>query len=180
MKRIAIDMDEVMADFTTKHLTLYNRDFGEALTKEDLLGTRLWTLRPDLAKKLFEYVYDPTFFQDLDVMEGSQEVIKELSEHYEIFIATAAMEVPTSFAAKYKWLKEHFPFLSDMNFVFCGNKSIINADYLIDDNVKNFKDFSGQGILFTSEHNINETGYVRVNNWHEVRDYFLDKRNGEK
>jgi len=57
--------------------------------------------------------------------------------------------------------------------VFCGNKSIINADYLIDDHVRNIKQFSGQGILFTAPHNINETGYVRVNNWQEVKNYFL-------
>ena len=85
------------------------------------------------------YLTEPTFFRDLAVMKDSQEVIKELSEYYEIFITTAAMEFPTSFTAKYEWLKEHFSFLNDMNFVFCGDKSIINADYLIDDNVRHFK-----------------------------------------
>lgn len=28
-------------------------------------------------------------------------------------------------------------------------------------------------ILFTAPHNVNESGYVRVNNWYEVGDYFL-------
>ncbi|WP_338021727.1 5' nucleotidase, NT5C type [Bacillus pakistanensis] len=34
--------------------------------------------------------------------------------------------------------------------MFCGDKSIILADYLINDNVKNFKRFNGKGILFTA------------------------------
>ncbi|WP_152392954.1 5' nucleotidase, NT5C type [Paenibacillus guangzhouensis] len=173
MKRIAIDMDEVIADFIPKHLQVFNRDYHENLTVNDLMGTRLRVLRPQFHNEITAYLNDPTFFRDLEVMKDSQEVIKQLSEQFEVFITTAAMEVPSSFTAKYEWLNEHFPFLDDMNFVFCGDKSIINADYLIDDHVKHFQRFRGQGILFTSPHNINETGYVRVNNWLEVREYFL-------
>lgn len=119
------------------------------------------------------YLKDPTFFRDLEVMQGSQQVIKELTGHYEVFITTNAMEFPTSFTAKYEWLKEHFGFLNEMNFVFCGHKSILNADYLIDDNVRHFKHFNGQGILFSAPHNSKETGYERVNNWQEVKRFFL-------
>jgi 5'(3')-deoxyribonucleotidase len=173
LKRIAIDMDEVIADFHKKHLNLYNTEFNEQLTVSDLAGTRLWKLRPHAADEILSYVDDSTFFRDLEVMEGSQEVIKELSESFEIFITTAAMEHPNSFKAKYEWLREHFPFLSDMQFVFCGDKSIIHADYLIDDSPRHFKGFKGEGILFSAPHNKNETRYLRVNDWGEVRAYFL-------
>ncbi|TYP73339.1 5' nucleotidase, NT5C type [Paenibacillus methanolicus] len=172
MKRIAIDMDEVIADFNTKHLSVFNRDYKENLTVRDLMGTRLRELRPQWKQEILAYLNDPLFFRDLDVMKDSQTVIKELSERYEIFITTAAMEFPSSFAAKYEWLKEHFPFIPEMNFVFCGDKSIIRADYLIDDNARHFQRFNGQGILFSAPHNLNETGYVRVENWLEVRAYF--------
>ncbi|MFC5529008.1 5' nucleotidase, NT5C type [Cohnella yongneupensis] len=172
MQRIAIDMDEVIAEFSTKHLELFNRTFNEQVTMEELHGKKLRDLRPELAHEIFELILMPDFFRDLNPIPHSQEVIKELSESYEIFIATAAMEVPTSFTAKYEWLKEHFGFLNEMNFVFCGDKSIIRADYLIDDNTRHFKGFEGQSILFTANHNKNETGYVRVNDWLEVRDYF--------
>ncbi|EFM12146.1 5'(3')-deoxyribonucleotidase [Paenibacillus curdlanolyticus YK9] len=173
MKRIAIDMDEVIADFNTKHLRLFNEQYNEQLTVHDLQGTRLRLLRPHLKNEIIGYLKDPSFFRDLDVMANSQEVIKQLSEQYEIYITTAAMEYPTSFAAKYEWLKEHFSFLSDMNFVFCGDKSIIRADYLIDDNVRHFEHFAGQGILFHAPHNVNEHAEIRVHNWLEIRDYFL-------
>ena len=134
MKRIAIDMDEVIVDFISKHLKLFNQNYNENISVEQLKGTRLRLLRPHLKNEIMNYLKDPSFFRDLEVMKDSQDVIRKLSEHYEIFITTAAMEFPTSFTAKYEWLKEHFNFLSEMNFVFCGDKSIINADYLIDDN----------------------------------------------
>lgn len=173
MKRIAIDMDEVIADFIPRHLQLYNEEHNESLTLEDLKGQKLRLIRPQHIEKIIGYLQDPTFFRHLEVIEDSQEVIKELSEQYEIFITTAAMEFPTSFAAKYEWLKEHFSFLNDLNFVFCGDKSIIHADFLIDDSPRHFKRFTGQGILYTAPHNIFETNYVRVNNWQEVREFFL-------
>jgi len=172
MKRIAIDMDEVMADFTTKFLKQFNEQCGDNLTAEQLHGFKLRELRPEKLPEIKRILSDPHYFRDLAVMPHSQEVVRELSERYEIFITTAAMEFPSSFTAKYEWLKEHFDFLHDLNFVFCGDKSIINADYLIDDNVKNFKGFVGQGLLFTSYHNVNETGYVRVKDWLEVREFF--------
>lgn len=176
MKRIAIDMDEVIADAVDKHLKLYNRDFNDNIMLSDLQGKKLRDIRPHRENNILEYFTDPTFFSDLKVIDDSQEVIRELSDTYEIFITTAAMEVPASFTAKYEWLKQHFPFIPDMNFVFCGDKSIIHADYLIDDHSRHFKRFIGQGILYTAPHNIHETGYVRVNNWKEVREYFFSQR----
>lgn len=173
MQRIAIDMDEVIADFNPKHLRVFNQDYQENLTVDDLMGTRLRELRPQYRNEILGYLKDPAFFRDLEVMKDSREVIQQLCERFEVFITTAAMEFPSSFTAKYEWLKEHFPFLNEMNFVFCGDKSIIHADYLIDDNARHFQGFKGQGILFTAPHNINETGYVRVNNWLEVQEYFL-------
>ncbi|WP_112180516.1 MULTISPECIES: 5'-3'-deoxyribonucleotidase [Paraliobacillus] len=176
MKRIAIDMDEVIADALSKHVSLYNQKYNEHITSKDLNGTNLTDLRPELKEEIDRLIADPLFFRDLGIIKDSVKVIRELMEHYQVFIVTAAMEFPPSFNAKYEWLKEHFGFLNDLNFVFCGDKSIINADYLIDDNVRHFKHFIGQGIVFTSPHNINETGYVRVSNWKEVREYFLENK----
>lgn len=166
-------MDEVIADFIPKQLRLFNEEFHESLTVDDLHGKKLKELRPQFEESINNYLRDPSFFRDLKVMEHSQKVIKELNEYFEIFITTAAMEFPPSFTAKYEWLKEHFPFLNDLNFVFCGDKSIVLADYLIDDNARHFKKFTGKGIIFTSPHNVNVTGYDRVNNWLEVKKYFI-------
>jgi 5'(3')-deoxyribonucleotidase len=106
-------------------------------------------------------------------MPESQRVLQRLHMNYEVFIATAAMEVPTSFQAKYRWLAKHFPFIPASHIVYCGDKSILRADYLIDDNPRQLRRFSGEGILYSAQHNLNVTGFSRVKDWLEVEAMFL-------
>ena len=173
-ERIAIDMDEVIADFLSKHLALYNAEFGESLTADDLRGKKLRELVVEERRARLEtFLTADDFFGDLGVVDGSQQVISDLTRHYEVFVTTAAMEYPTSFAAKFRWLEEHFPFVPASNIVFCGDKGIIAADYLIVDNARHFARFRGEGILFTAPHNVGENRYLRVNGWQDVREMFL-------
>ena len=55
-------------------------------------------------------------------MTGSQEALLELSRQHDIFITSAAMEVPSSFADKFAWLDRNFPFIPPSQIVFCGDK----------------------------------------------------------
>lgn len=174
MPRIAIDMDEVIADALEEYLSRYNADFRQKLRKQDLLGKRLADLVPSKYwPRLDAYFDDESFFRNLKVMEDSQEVIRELSAHYDIYIVTAAMEIPCSFVPKFEWLRRHFPFIPPDNYVFCGNKGVIATDFLIDDSVYQLERFRGQGIIYTSPRNINERRFPRVNNWNDVREMFL-------
>ena len=167
-------MDEVVADTLGELLLRYNRDFGTAHEKPDLVGRRFWEMVPkEHRPRIFEYFVDGEIFADLPVFEDSPEVIQELQTRYEVFVTTAAMEVPSSFNAKFRWLKRHFPFIPASHIVFCGDKSVLAVDYLIDDNVKHFERLQGEGIVFTAPHNVDEARYRRVSNWGEVRGMFL-------
>jgi len=176
-KRICVDMDEVMADAVAEHLIRYNRDHNVNLTKEDLRGKRFWQVVPERHHAILDdYLRAEDFFEDLDVMPDAPRVLAELQRHFEIFIASAAMEVPTSFNAKYRWLERHFPFIPHTHIVFCGDKSILLADYLIDDNPRQLEHFSGTGILYDAPHNANITGYTRVRSWLEIESLFLHQK----
>ena len=110
------------------------RTFDEAVTPDDLAGKGLWEVAPlDRQQQLRAFLDAEDFFEDLPLMPGAQEVLKDLSARFEIFIATQAMTVPNSLGPKYRWLQRHFPFIPPTHYVFCGNKSILRADYLIDD-----------------------------------------------
>lgn len=171
--RIAVDMDEVIADPLSKFIRLYNRDYGVPLDLQILPGNEVYHHVPEHAKmKLYEYINEKGFFRDLEVIPDSIEVLKQLQEKYEVFIVSAAMEFPNSLPDKLEWLTEHFPFISWQNIIFCGNK-IVNVDILIDDRIKNFKDFEGRKLLFSSPHNLLLTDYERVNNWKEVAEKLL-------
>lgn len=106
-------------------------------------------------------------------MPHAQEVVKKLTEQYDVYIATAAMDVPTSFHDKYEWLLEFFPFLDPQQFVFCGRKNVVKTDYLIDDNPRQLQIFEGEPIIFTASHNVSEERFKRVNGWKDVEAFFL-------
>ena len=173
MPRICVDMDEVMADTLAEHLRRYNLAFDEELTPGDLAGKGLWEHAPqDRQQQLRAFLDAEDFFEVLALMPGAQEVLEQLAARFEIFIATQAMAVPNSLGPKYRWLQRHFPFIPPHNYVFCGSKAILRADYLIDDQPRNLLRFEGQGLLYSAPHNLAATGFVRVNNWQEVADYF--------
>lgn len=167
-------MDEVMADALSEHLLRYNRHYGEQITQADLTGKWIWdVISLDRHAVLDAYMRSEDFFEVMAVMPESQRVIRRLQMNYEVFIATAAMEVPTSFQQKYRWLAKHFPFIPASHIVYCGDKGILRADYLIDDNPKQLRRFTGEGILYSSPHNAGVKGYRRVNDWLEVEAMFL-------
>ena len=173
MPRICVDMDEVMADTLAEHLRRYNLTFDEEVTPGDLAGKGLWEIAPlDRQQQLRAFLDAEDFFEDLALMPGAQQVLERLSTRFEIFIATQAMAVPNSLGPKDRWLQRHFPFIPPSHYVFCGSKSILRADYLIDDQPRNLLRFEGQGLLYSAPHNLADTGFLRVNNWQEVAQYF--------
>lgn len=171
--RILIDMDDVIADTIERFLQWYERDFGKHYTKADLHGTKLYTLVPEEQRSIVkEYPFRKGFFKDLPVIENSIEVIKELNNRFDVYIASAAMEFPNSLPEKYEWLDEHFPFIHWKRRIFCGDKSVLKGDMLIDDHGFNLSVFDGRRIMFTASHNATETKYERLDNWLEAEKLF--------
>ena len=172
--RVAVDMDEVLADSLGKHLRAYNAAFGVGVTAADLAGRHLEDSVPAAHTAAVQALMEePGFFRDLEVIPGSQQALRALQGRYEVFVASAAMEVPTSFADKYAWLRERFPFVPPSHIVFCGDKAVLDADYLVDDTPRHFNRFGGTPILFDAPHNRAETRYRRAAGWAEVERLLL-------
>jgi 5'(3')-deoxyribonucleotidase len=172
-QRIAVDMDDVIADTTQKRIDDYNDVFSRRLSKADFSGKRFVEGIPEEHRPWAEVqIREPDIFIDLPVITDSQEVLQHLSQDFDILIATAAMEIPTSFNAKFAWLERHFPFLDPHYFIFCGYKSIVKADFLIDDSPSQLELFSGTGVLYSQPKNIHEQRFSRVDSWQAVREYF--------
>jgi 5'(3')-deoxyribonucleotidase len=166
--RIAIDMDEVIADPLTKFIQIYRQEHGFIFTDEEMYGKEFRELLPpELSHTLREYINRKGFFRDLELIPGSREVVQQLCQKYDVFIVSAATEFPNSLEDKLHWLADHFPFISWTNIIFCGYK-IVKTDIMIDDRIRNFIGFDGRKLLFTSPHNVGITDYERVNTWDEV------------
>lgn len=170
-KTIGIDMDGVLADIEVQFMRYYEEEFGVMVPREERLGVLESEGFPDKTA-IKRYIYQPGFFRTIPVMEGAVEAVKALMEDYEIYIVSAATEFPLSLAEKLEWLNEHFPFISWTHTIFCGDKSIIATDYLIDDHCKNLDFCKGKAIMFNASHNVYQTHHERVMNWTEVLDLF--------
>jgi len=171
---IFVDMDEVIADTYGAHIEIYNTEFNQQLNTQICLGCEVWQKVPkEHQESIRLHATRQGFFRDLNPIKDSQEVLKELSEKHEVYIASAAMQFPNSLEEKSNWLDEYFPFIPWKKRILCGDKHILSGDVLIDDRSYNLKHFDGRSILFTSPHNINSNGYERANSWFEIAEKLL-------
>lgn len=169
-----VDMDEVIADTYNAHIERYNRDFNETLTEAMCMGREVWQCVPEERQEsIRKHATLEGFFIDLKPIKDSQQVLKELSHKYEVYIASAAMQFPNSLIEKSDWLDEHFSFIHWKKRILCGDKHILHGDVLIDDRVVNLETFKGRSIMFTSPHNVRTNGYERANTWLDLADMLL-------
>ena len=172
---IAVDMDGVLADTETHFIKYYEAESGEKVDRESLLGVPESHAFNDKTA-VHRYVHTAGFFRTLPLISGGVSAVKTLMEHFDLYIVSAAMEFPLSLYEKKQWLEEYFPFVSWKNIVFCGDKSIIKTDYLIDDHLKNLDSFTGVPLMFTASHNVYYSQHQRLNNWEEILEYFESVR----
>jgi 5'(3')-deoxyribonucleotidase len=176
MKRIAIDMDDVLAKTTYVIIDKINEIISSSYTYDELLnGSESLKLEfYGHYTKHNTFLWEPGFFENIPVNEDAVRVVQKLQEQYEIFIVSAATEFPNSLKEKLHWMEKHFPFITWRHIVFCGHKHMIQADYLIDDHEKNLHTFTGTPLLFTAPHNLHIHDFKRVNNWLEVEKLLLE------
>jgi 5'(3')-deoxyribonucleotidase len=168
--RLAIDMDEVIADAHGALVAWQAATHG--YTETELLALPLDSaVSVEHLDAMETYLMQGNAFRDFAVMPGAQQAVKRLMSKFEIFIVTAAMEYPSSCAFKFAWLAEHFPSISPLNIVFCGDKSIVAADLLLDDTERHFERFQGQGVLFSAPHNQSSSWPVKVKDWGDAVAY---------
>ncbi|NMC41955.1 MAG: 5'(3')-deoxyribonucleotidase [Bacteroidales bacterium] len=170
MKRILVDIDGVLADVYSRLYELHKAVTGESLNTEDVAGK----LEEEAFPLQRQWVMSAGFFRNLPVMPGSIESVRKLNEKYHVVIISLATEFPTSLTDKQYWLHEHFPFITWRQIVFCGDKSLVKADILIDDHPKNLDTFEGETIMFTQPHNLYlTTRHRRADSWSEIERLLL-------
>jgi 5'(3')-deoxyribonucleotidase len=173
MKRLIVDMDDVMADATGQFINYYEKEFGVRIERSVLNNKNEGEGFPDNHSVLRQFPYRVNFFRDMQPNASSQDVMKKLNKKYEVFIVSAAMEFPQSLPEKLEWLKKYFPFLSWKQFVFCGSKAVVYGDYMIDDLPHNLERFNGEKYIFTAPHNMHLKHFNRFEDWRDIESKLL-------
>lgn len=164
-------MDGVLASIYPQLIKFEFEASGKRIHAEDMIGRNEEEVFPNF----HAHLHTDGFFETAPVIPGSQEVLEALNEQYEVFIVSAAMEFPKSLSEKQNWLNRHFPFISWKQMIFCGLKTPIQGDIMIDDMFKNLDHFKGRGILFTQPHNqlLDPKNNTRVHHWSDIKSLLL-------
>lgn len=182
-KRIMVDMDDVIT--TGGFLHLVNEYLKANYKEDDFESFYMQDVVPD-KDEFFKWFKTYNMYDFCTLTSDVYEVLEELNKNYEIFIGTSYMirdlkDSSFLLPQKYEYLINKFPFLNPNNFIFLGNKSVLNCDIKIDDRIDNL-DGAKTKILFTAWHNkniskeeLNNNGIKRADNWKEIENMLLNE-----
>lgn len=148
MKRLFVDMDNVLVDFPA----------GVA------------TLAPEL-RRAYEGRLDevPGLFARMPPLAGALESYEELARHFDTYVlSTAPWENPSAWSDKLLWIRRHLGQSAYKRLILSHHKDLVLGDFLVDDRLKNgVERFRGEHLHFGTE---------RFPDWASVRAYLLARR----
>ena len=159
---IAFDMDDVLVDLLDEWvyaLNLINRGQPDVKT-EEITDWDISQFFPELSKKdIFSILESPFFWYRVKSKPNVEETINHLKGlGYRVVVATAS-HIKTIQSKIENCLFRLYDCFDDNDIIMIQDKSLLKADYLIDDNPDNFKGFTGVRILMDSPHNQNPPPY---------------------
>ena len=153
---VAVDVDEVCADLLGEWLRRYNERYNDTLIPEQIRG---WSLvpqvKPECGNKLYDILREPGLYHCVKPVPLALAGVMMLREagHRVVFVSSCVVGTVDD---KVQWLIRHgflLPGHAQPDFIACTDKSLINADVLIDDRVDNVESFPRSALLMSVPHN---------------------------
>lgn len=196
---IAVDIDDVLADFASFFVDYSNRNWQSNLTHDDFNEDygQVWGVDRDETTRRAQQLHDPALFLAIAPNFDALATLLKLKENYELIIATSRRSSLTE--ATHSWLEKHYGGIFDRVYFSGIYDGVITAknvtrtkrdllvehgvDYLIDDQIKHCFGAAGSGVqavLFGdrgwNKHDDLPAGVTRCVDWTAVEAYFADKR----
>lgn len=195
MLRIAVDIDEVLAQHNRELALWHNKTYGTQHTAETYFTDKwwhVWDTTYEAAEKRALVFYEDRPHSRLAPVPGANQALQKLKQAYSLSIVTVRRQ--RVIEDTQSWLATYFPDLfDDVHFVHFWDSydkrtkaelcKDIGADYLIDDSVKhcNLAQQAGiQAILF-GDYSWNRSGNIepgvkRAHDWSKVTRILLPKQ----
>lgn len=179
-KRILIDCDGVLADFTVSCVKLINERLNRSHNIEDVTQ---WDIFKNFSIKEHEHILDQAinengFCKNIPVLPGAHEAIEKIEKDFgNVYIVTAPHRAHSWVYERTNWLSHHFG-ISRYRIVYTHAKHVIQGDALIDDSRKNLAmwaehHINGLPILWERTYNKvprdnDSSTLINVNDWSQV------------
>jgi 5'(3')-deoxyribonucleotidase len=172
-KRILLDVDDVLGDFTTPFLQILSHHTKRAWTIDDFSSWDLFTAIPaEFRETVLGELEKPGWCRSIKPTEGSVEAVRELQSFCDVYVVTSPYHTETWVYERTLWLREHFQ-IDFPHTVFTAAKYVVVGDVLVDDKPLNIEKWlehhpHGTGMLWDYPHTRSESVGIRVANWQEV------------
>lgn len=184
MKTIMVDMDDVL---TYGNFSKILEDYlGYKPNYDNIKNYYIQDILEDKKDDFFSKFKDMDMYKNATLLPDCYEILKELSKYYKIYICTDYIwreiieYAGNNLKNKYNFLYNKLDFIEPKNFIFVGDKSVVNCDIKIDDKVNNIEGAKTK-LLFTAWHNrdltadeLKKQNIIRVNNWKEIATILLN------
>ena len=153
-----IDCDEVLRSLLDGMVTLYNENFGENMTRDevkdfnvDISFPKVMEYTGETASKWFFQEHGYELFRKSPALPGMKRAIETLQKYGQVIIVTYQKSFQNKLDTL-NWLNDNG--IHPDGLCFIKNKTLLHLDYMIDDNDFNFIGCNADtGILITAPYN---------------------------
>ena len=154
-----IDCDEVLRSLLDGMVSLYNENFGENITRDevkdfnvDISFPKVMEYTGETASKWFFQEHGQELFLKSPAIPGIKHAIETLQKYGQVIIVTHQKSYQNKIDTL-NWLNNNG--IHPDSLCFLKNKTLLHLDYLIDDNWWNFLGANAEtGILITAPYNV--------------------------
>lgn len=190
--KICLDIDGVITNTLRVWLEIIEQKYGVKAEKHQITQWELHKCEPltQLSPQQIYGVLDqPGFYYNLPFLHyACPKVLERLNSKHEIYLVTARTNAERETRL---WMADKLPFLKQEQLVFCANKSLIQADLIIDDRAENIEKYmethpNSDWLIVEYAYNkrLWRTGWSTCGgDWHELGQLvgrIERKRNGKK
>ena len=144
---VAIDLDDVCWEFVIPLLDKYNLRYDDWVSYGDIVDWDIHKFLKPECENIFEEFCTEGFFEELFIPASVSGWLSALNVIADIkFVSACASETVPWRAAL---LRRELDFYTDNMLVKLKDKELIKADYLVDDNADNCKNFDGRTFLIS-------------------------------
>ena len=183
MMIIAVDVDDVLADFTDQLIVFYNKTYNTSFKKKDFTSYDFWDIWGGTKEETIHTMnqfFKSKYFERISPIEGSLHAIRLLEKKHELIIVTSRYTIVAD--KTISWLRKHYSdSFKEIHFSYY-DKNIskselcrkLGAQVIIDDAEKNILDCAKIGMTVLvydcpwNKHIKTNDKITRVHNWNDI------------